>query len=338
MINWIVCYFKDRIYLTIAFLLNSVLLIVFFSLLTDSKEIVYPLLISLFIYSFFFTIDFLKYLKFNRNLSNSINNKFYDLEPSTEEQRNVSHAITQIHNQYMETIYKINSDIAEKEQFLSHSIHNIKTPVSVIDLIIQECERNETNLLDKVQDIKQENMRIHHILEQVLNIIRLDDFSRDYVPKATDLVEVIKKVINNRKNQFIYSHVYPKLDSPENVLVLSDEKWNYLLLDQVVSNAIKYSGLDMVDGEGNKIYINISQENDKVILSIRDEGVGIPSYDLNKIFEPFFTGENGRRFQDSTGIGLYISSMIAEKLGHDISIESEVDIGTTVKITYLAKM
>lgn len=336
MIGWFLKYIKDRIFLLAGFFISSFLIILFFNLSGSEIELAYPIIVILFVFILFTSIDLFRYLSFNRNLGESIDNVNYDLEPQSEEQKNVSHVIYEIHQRYMEKFYELNNSIEEKEKFISHWIHNLKTPVSVIDLIIQKCEAKEVQLEEGLQNIKQENNRIFHTVEQVLNIYRLEDFSRDYIPEATNLVDTLNKVINSKKNQFIYNHVYPKLHVPDDkVLVLSDEKWNLIMLDQVISNAIKYSK----EGEESKdIDIKIELQNGRTILSIIDKGVGIPPYDLNKVFEPFFTGENGRKYRDSTGIGLYMCSMIAEKLGHKIKIDSEIGKGTRVKITYLSRM
>lgn len=108
-----------------------------------------------------------------------------------------------------------------------------------------------------------------------------------------------------------------------------------LMLEQIISNAIKYS---KEDGKSKKLYIDIKESGEKTLLSIKDEGIGIPSFDLNRFFEPFFTGENGRAHQDSTGIGLYISSEIVKRLGHKLEIKSEPKKGTEVVVEYITKL
>lgn len=333
--KWIINLLKDRFVFIIGFFLNSFFVIAFFYLNDGKREIFYPLIISLFIFGIILVFEIIKYIPFNRNLSHSIKNVSYDLNPGTEEQKKVDHTIKEIHKFYLEKLYAMDSMVTEKEHFYSHWTHNIKTPVSVIDLIIQKAESGQIDLLQGMNEIKLENNRIHRILEQILNVIRLEDFSKDYTPEAINLIDTLKVIINNRKNLFIYNHVYPKLEtSRDNIEVLSDKKWNAIMLEQFISNAVKYSKLG---NESKYIFINITQETDRTILTIRDEGIGIPVHDLHKIFDPFFTGENGRKVQDATGIGLYICSKIATKLGHDINITSGIGKGTTVSITYLTK-
>lgn len=332
-------FIKDKASLTFLFFLSSFLLILFFYLSVGNKvELVYPTTMSLFIYLILIIIEWIRYFKFNSNLSKGSENINYDLQPTTCEQKEVSALITEIHHKYINRINENNSLNKSQKHFLSQWIHNMKTPISVIDLILQKMTTDlsdftdSTDYLNMIENIKEENNKLTSNLEQVLNILRLDDFSKDYVPEAIDLVSSVKKVINSKKNQFIYGKVFPKMQcDEEKVIVLSDSKWNEVMLEQIVANAIKYS---QAGGESKSVYFNIYQEGNRTVLEIRDEGIGIPDCDIKRVFEPFFTGENGRITRNATGIGLYICSAISEKLGHEISIQSEVSKGTSVKITY----
>jgi len=260
----------------------------------------------------------------------------YPLEGFTTEQKSVVALANEVHKTYLETISGIKLEHKTNKQFLSQWIHNMKTPVTVMDLIIQKSLKGEILPTLAMEHIKEENVKLLISLEQVLDIMRLEDFSRDYLPETVDLISSLKNVINKKKNQFIYSRVYPKFEIPaEKVMVLSDEKWNAAMLDQLISNAIKYSATS--DNEKN-IYFSLRKEADKIILTIRDLGIGIPEYDIKRVFEPFFTGKNGRSFENATGIGLYFCSEVAKKLGHKLSINSKEGEGTEVIITYLSKL
>ena len=166
-------------------------------------------------------------------------------------------------------------------------------------------------------------------------MIRFENIAMDFEPRAVALAASVKTVINEKKSQFIYNHVYPVVNADLEYSVITDKKWNQFLLDQLMSNAIKYSD---TSASNKKLVITIFQENEYICLSIKDEGVGIPVYDLPRVFEPFFTGENGRKFRNSTGIGLYICKKIADRLGHRLEMSSEVGKGTEVTIKYLAKL
>jgi signal transduction histidine kinase len=109
---------------------------------------------------------------------------------------------------------------------------------------------------------------------------------------------------------------------PFSAQVLTDEKWFSLILEQVISNAVKYTAQGTVS-----IYLH-----NKKTLAIRDTGIGIRKEDLPRVFERGFTGFNGRLDQRATGIGLYLCHEAAAKLGHNLSIQSELGKGTTVFI------
>ncbi len=330
-------FLRDKLPYTVGFIANSFFLIAFFSLSAKrTVEIVYPLIISAFVLSIVIIIEWIRYYRFNSNLQMSINNVSFELNPNTAEQEQTARVISSIHTKYINEISEISIENKNSRHFISQWVHNMKTPVSVIDLIIQKYSAEAVIPKGALTAVGEENERLRSILDQVLNIMRLEEFSKDYIPESTDLAASVKKVINGKKNQFIYSKVFPHFEyKGENAFVLSDSKWNELMLEQIVSNAIKYSAPTELS---KNVFFTIEQKGVSTFLTIRDEGIGIPSYDLPRIFEPFFTGEKGRKYKNATGIGLYICSVIASKLSHSISIESEQGKGTSVIIKYLSKL
>lgn len=326
-------FLKENFLYSISFFLSAGIILFYFYVSKDLTDFFYPLILVFSIYIIFMVIQWFKYYRFNVNLTRGIEKEYYDLEAVTPEQKMVQEVMLKTHKEYEKEISKIEYKNSDIKYFVSQGVHNMKTPVSVINLIIQREKDN----VDKeiIKNIEEENYKIKNGLEQVLNVIRLDEFSKDYEPEVVDLVSLIKSVINSRKNQFIYGNVFPKLQfNMEEALVLTDKKWSGFIIDQVVSNSIKYSKKN----RKGYVYFNIIQENEKTHMIIKDEGVGIPEYDLSRVFEPFFTGENGRKFENSTGIGLYMCKKIADNLGHEISIKSELNKGTSVKITYISKV
>lgn len=327
----------DKLSTIVLFWLNTIFILLFFYLSTEKEsEIIYPLQITLFLFIIFISYEFYKYYSFNKKIKKTIENPNYHINTKSHEQKIMLEIIKKIHQKYINEINDIKYQQKQKNKFISQWIHNMKTPVTVIDLIAQKQIENEEYKPDTIQSIKDENDRILDHLHSILNMMRIEDFSKDYKPEPVDIHQLLKEVINERKNQFIYNKVYPKVEceNKEN-LILTDKKWNKFMIEQIISNAIQYSKYN----DGNKyVFFNIIKQEKYTILSIKDEGIGIPDYDINRVFEPFFTGENGRIIKNSTGIGLYICKIIVDKLGHDISIESEVNKGTIVKITYLTKL
>ncbi len=193
--------------------------------------------------------------------------------------------------------------------------HQIKTPIASMKLTLQ----NEDSELSR--RLSGDLFRIEQYVEMVLMFLRLDSSSTDYVIKEYELDDMIKSAVRKFARQFIQRRI--RLDyQPVDVRVLTDEKWFSFVIEQVLSNALKYTS------EGS---VAITVEDAKT-LCIRDTGMGIAPEDLPRIFEKGYTGYNGRSDKKASGIGLYLCKRICNNLGHRISAESELDKGTTIKI------
>lgn len=328
-------FLTDKLNITIGFICNSFILSLYYYLFFKQKtEIIFPLLMSFFVYIIVLALEWNKYKALHNSIETRNRNGSFQLEPKSIEHKKL---VDMINNIDKNNLNKVNNIIISHQQelrFISQWVHNMKTPVSVIDLAIQQS--GEAILKDILKVVEEENLKIHSNLNHLLNMIRLEEFSADYVPETIDLLKSVKKVINNKKNQFVFNNVYPKIicDLTE-APILSDKKWNEVILEQIISNAIKYS---LAHDKSKFISFIIEKEKNYTILTIKDEGAGIPLYDIDRVFEPFFTGENGRNFKSASGIGLYLCKMISDKLGHKISISSTVGLGTEVKISYLSKL
>lgn len=291
--------------MTILFFFNSFLLILFFNLLNSKKlEILYPISISIFLYVILIFLEFFKYYTYVINLELTIKNPYYKLPFHSYIQEETSRTIQNIHENYLKQITSIKKKKEEEKHFISLWIHNIKGDLNVISLLIEKSiigQTSRTNIKNKIE-------KIYCSIDNVLNMFRLNEFSKDYIPQKVNLIECLKNVISQKSDELIYNKLYPQFHfNFETLYILSDKKWNEFLISQLISNAIK------------------------------DEGIGIPSWDLNRVFDAFFTGENGRNYRTATGIGLYLCRNVCKNLGHKISISSQVSIGTSVTISYLAK-
>ena len=149
-----------------------------------------------------------------------------------------------------------------------------------------------------------------------------------YIIKKVELEPLVKKVIKRNQRDFISKRISLELKDLEQV-VYSDSKWIEFILNQIIVNAIKYS-----KGNNDKIEIESQKQNNSVILSIKDYGVGINEKDIGREFEKGFTGDNGRKFGKSTGIGLYLCKKLCEKLGLGLYIDSKENYGTKVTIIF----
>lgn len=207
--------------------------------------------------------------------------------------------------------------------FMNQWVHQMKTPLSVIELITQDGGDS------RLESISEETDRLREGLEMVLYMARLETFEQDFHVDKVSLREVVNEVILENKRLFIRNYVYPEIQVQSDITVETDAKWLRFILQQLLFNAIKYSA-----GSKEKIIVSAVSQGRSVILEVRDRGVGIPRSDLSRVFQPFYTGENGRVFKESTGMGLYLVMQVVDKFNHEIRIESEVGKGTTVQIEF----
>lgn len=194
-------------------------------------------------------------------------------------------------------------------------VHQIKTPISVMRMILQSEDTKE------YRELAAELFRIEQYVEMVLGYLRLSSEHSDYVFKEYDLDTVIKQAVHKYAPQFVRKRIKLVFE-PTGMTVLTDEKWLLFIIEQLLSNAIKYT---------NQGSIMITVSTDKV-LKISDTGIGIAPEDIPRIFDKGFTGYNGRADKKSTGLGLYLCKMAADRLSHKISVQSEVGVGTEFSV------
>lgn len=194
--------------------------------------------------------------------------------------------------------------------------HQIKTPIASMRLTLQ----NEDSELSR--RLSEDLLRIEQYVEMVLCYLRLDSSSTDYVFQEYDLDSIVKQAVRKFAGQFIRRKI--RLDyQPLHTRVVTDEKWLLFVVEQVLSNALKYT-----PAAGT---VTIDLEEPKT-LCIRDTGIGIAPEDLPRVFEKGYTGYNGRNDKKASGIGLYLCRRICKNLNHVISVDSSLDSGTVVRI------
>ena len=193
--------------------------------------------------------------------------------------------------------------------------HQIKTPIASMRLTLQ----NEDSALSR--KLSGDLFRIEQYVEMVLMFLRLDSDSTDYVIREHNLDAIIRQAVRKFAGEFI-SRKLKLVYEPVHARVITDEKWLSFVIEQVLSNALKYTP------SGS---ITISLEAPKT-LCIRDTGMGIAPEDLPRIFEKGYTGYHGRADKKASGIGLYLCKRVCSNLGHRISTESAPDVGTAIRI------
>lgn len=251
----------------------------------------------------------------------------------TKEQQLVTQLLEEQHRSYLNELGKYRRQQEFHNHFVLQWVHHMKTPVSVIDLLAQEALQKPSLQEEEKQlvvSIHEESDRLTRGLEMMLYTARLDKFEIDLHSKKIPLHELIRTVINAHKRLCIRHSIFPRIDGE--LWVETDEKWMTFVLNQFVSNAIKYSKSKA--GSKSIVFHLLSHEHGGGVLEVRDEGIGIASYDLPRIFDPFFTGENGRVEGESTGMGLYLVKQVCNRLGHVLGVSSEIGEGSTFTITF----
>ena len=227
---------------------------------------------------------------------------------------------------YQERLFRYQRLQEMHATFTNIWVHQMKTPLSVISLTTQDEDD------PRFVSIREEAGQLQQGLEMTLYTARLQAFASDFHVEQIALRKVINEIISKNKRFFIQHAVYPEVQVDPTILVFSDYKWLACIIDQLVINAIKYSA-----GRHSKVSLLAQIQGDQVTLTVRDRGVGIPEVDLPRIFDPYFTGENGRTHRQSTGMGLYLVHEACQQLEHHIAVESHVDVGTSIHLTFFRR-
>lgn len=212
------------------------------------------------------------------------------------------------------------ADFSRREQdaldYYTLWVHQIKTPIAAMNLLLREDTPENQALRDEL-------FKIEQYTEMVLCYLRLSGSGTDYLIREYDLDGILRQALRKYGPQFIRRRLTLNYD-PANCRLLTDEKWFLVVVEQVLSNALKYT-------RKGAVTISLSAPG---VLSIRDTGIGIAPEDLPRIFERGYTGCNGRLDKRSTGIGLYLCRRICGNLGHVITAKSQVGVGTEILIDF----
>ncbi|MBE9914179.1 HAMP domain-containing histidine kinase [Paenibacillus donghaensis] len=295
--------------------------------------------------SFFFilglVVDYIRQREYYRQLKENVQKDSDEIlvEPIiraavTKEQQLVARLLEQQNSAYLNKLGAYRRQQELHNHFVLQWVHHMKTPLSVIDLLLQETMKqtpsSEMEQKELALSLHEEADRMSRGLDMLLHTARLDKFEMDLHLAKTPLHEVIRDVLIAHKRLCIRHNVIPQIDGE--AWTETDKKWMTVVLNQIVSNAIKYSK----EKPGVKHLIFRLEQNADTgsKVSITDEGSGIAPHDIPRIFDPFFTGENGRTAGESTGMGLYLAKQVCGRLGHELSVSSEIGRGTTFTIAF----
>ena len=323
-------YIKERLPILI---INSIL---FFIVAVMMKMSDVPVEIIIIVFAIWFLplisyiiIELIKRKKYFDKIINTMDNldKKYLLpevieDADFEEGRVINEILRIISKDMNERVKYYRDEQVEYREYIETWVHEIKTPIASAKLILE----NDCSSLSG--RITYEMNRVEKYIEQVLYYARSSDVSKDYIIKEFELKTIVMKAIKSNSRDFINKKV--KLNLKEVCgEIFSDAKWVEFIINQIIVNAIKFSKPDV-----GVVEIYSEEYENNIVLTIKDNGVGICERDIDRVFEKGFTGENGRKFGKSTGIGLYLCKKLCNKLGIGINLSSKLDEGTQVNIIF----
>ena len=318
--EYIVSYIKQHRFALLAFVLCAVLFAATFLFYRfPLKAVLYPTVLCLVLLAGFAAADIVRTRKKHAELERikCFDAKLADSFPEADGvlEADYQEIIHLMREQHERAEQRTEQGLREMMDYYTVWVHQIKTPIASMRLALQNEDTAES------RQLQSELGRIERYVEMVLTFLRLGADSTDYVIKEHELDDIVRGAVKKLAGDFINKKIkleYTELDEK----VLTDEKWLSFVVEQVLSNAVKYTS------EGT---VSIYTESPKT-LCIRDTGIGIAADDLPRVFENGYTGYNGRSDKRASGIGLYLCRRVCNKLGHTISAESKACEGTVIRI------
>ena len=324
-------FFKDKI---LYFALLLFVIITSEILLLSADIILYiRIYIGLLPIILFFIALFVEYYNKNKYYSN-LKNRLEELEekylisevikkPEFSEGKILKEVLEETGKSMLENVNKYKRSGEDYKEYIELWIHEIKIPIATSKMIIENKKKKIT------QSINEELDKIENYIEQALYYARSNTVEKDYIIKKVNLKEIVNNSILKNKVSLIQNKVNVNIHDIERY-VYTDSKWCIFILNQIIQNSIKYS-----KKENRKLDIFSKEKKEKVVLYIKDNGIGIKKGEITKVFDKGFTGENGRIIEKkSTGIGLYLSKKLCEKIGVGLELNSEKGIGTEVRMIF----
>lgn len=282
----------------------------------------YPILITALFGMIMLAAGFVRYDKRRRNMerilsSDGIFPDAADILPKAEslEEEDYHELLGKMEAAFRKKKGEWDASRRDMDDYYATWVHQIKAPIAVMKVMLQQEDTPEN------RELSAELFRVEQYAEMALCYVRLGEGASDLVIQEYDLDTIIRKAVRKYAGQFIRRRIRLVYEGTA-VRVITDEKWLSFIIEQLLSNAVKYTS------EGS---VTIAVEDGKK-LSVTDTGVGISPEDMPRIFEKGYTGYNGRLDKKSTGIGLYLCRKAAEKLGHVLTAESEPGKGSRFTI------
>ncbi len=286
----------------------------------------YAVFLGFFFLAIYLAYDYYRHRQFYKRLSEPLDT--FDASLEEIEEAPLSQALHQLlkkqYSLYQQQIQEAEYTQEEHLLFMDRWVHQMKTPLSVIELMAEDLDEPDSS------NMREETERIQTGLNTVLYMARLRTIEQDFHIKPVVLEVIVHEVNQENRRFYIRNQVYPQLQQEkEGITVQTDEKWLFFMISQLMNNAVKYSV-----GKSNKLIISLYERDRSAVLEIRDFGIGIPDADMKRIFNAFYTGESGRKYRESTGMGLYLIKKVADYLEHEIEIDTAVNEGTSFRVIF----
>lgn len=309
-------YIRQYISAAVFFCIFALIFAAVFSLYDlDTEAVLYACALCIPFAAVGLTISFLRFRKKYIQRSRLIENITLITEPLPEP----GSPLEELYTEMLEKLRTFSYDIQNRYQqerndsidYYTTWVHQIKTPISVMQMILQSEDTEE------YRELSAELFRIEQYVEMVLYWFRLDSKENDLVIEKISLDRLIRRAVRKYATQFIRKKIGIVYEGTD-ITVLTDEKWLLFILEQLLSNAVKYT-------EAGSVSVSVEDNT----IRITDTGIGIAPEDLPRIFEKGYTGYNGRADRKSTGLGLYLCKKAADKLSHKLYAESEIAKGSS---------
>lgn len=321
--EYIKLYFKSKIRLIVVIIICCVIFgVVFYLTDLPLKAVFYPVLLCMIVFAAAAAFNIRRTILTHREMNRFISNPSDITDAMLPESHSVEDEdykalVCALISQKDELVNQMNTRYDEMNEYYTVWAHQIKTPIASMRLNLQ----NEDS--PSARQLTSDLFSIERYVEMELAYFRLDSPSTDYLFKQYNLDDIVKQLIKLFAGEFILRNI--SLDyTPLNISVVTDEKWLSFVIEQLISNALKYTPSGSIS-----VYAD-----DESTMCIKDTGIGIAPEDLPRVFEKGYTGCNGRADKKASGIGLYLCKKICDRLGHGISITSAPGQGTLVRLNF----
>lgn len=327
-------YIKDKKFLMLFYILLMIFInaVIYLDIgiSVDKNSILYINFVSTVFFCIYLLLDYLFIKRYYSRIKFIVDNNSQDIVNSlpraiTYEQIMNNRIVKKINDDKEEKLEALREEIKQNREFITTWVHEVKTPISVIRLTIENSlEKPAEKILPSIEE---EVDKIEDKVYQVLYFSRIDSFSKDYFINEIDLNKAVREAVKSNAKAFINKRIRVEIEANKAV-VLTDKKWLGFIIDQILSNSLKYTPI------GGIIKFSIYEDSKEKRLIIEDNGIGIRPEEIKRVFNKGFTGSTGRQYQNSTGMGLYLAKRLSKKLGHDITIESIYGKYTRVAIHF----